>query len=130
VSSVKVDSHENQVLFDADEGNLLNHVFRLWIIVMVPAVALSLQLLYFMARDAPTSGMEAESSPDKSADQSKMLTPGKYHEFEDADQSIRLAKWLDQFRFLGLTEDSKEQEVRGVYHFLDQCKAKLGYDYI
>ena len=61
MSSTKVDFLDNQILFDVDEGNLLNHLFRLWILLMVPAVALSLQLLYFMARDAPDSEMKASS---------------------------------------------------------------------
>jgi diphthamide synthase (EF-2-diphthine--ammonia ligase) len=55
---------------------------------------------------------------------------GRYHEFEDADLAIRYAKWLDMISVTGLINNENEKEVRGIYHFLDQCKNKIGFDYI
>lgn len=131
ISAVKLDqdtTQNSQVLFEVDGGTALVSLFRIWLALMLPATILSLQLLYFMNMDAPAPDRPEES--DSPVDQIKQHSKGKFHEFEDADQSIRLGKWLDQFRFLGISGEANEQEIRGVYHFLDQCKTKLGYDYI
>ena len=119
---------EQWVLFEADEGVLIRNLYRFWVVLIVPSLALSLQLLYFMVRDAPDN--EGPEHDPSAKDSEGQQVKGQYHSFEDADQSIRFAKWLDQFASLGVIGNENEKEVRGVYHFLDQCKIKLGYDYI
>ena len=38
--------------------------------------------------------------------------------------------WMDVVSLLGIFNSNNEEEVRGIYHFLDQCRNKLGFDYI
>ena len=133
-------------VFDNKESPLFQLIFKLWLFGMIPAVVMAIYLLYLMEAPAPSTNNKTTIQDPKTGEekadysptqivgledqQSREAVNGQYHHFEDADLGIKLAKWMDMLSVTQIFHDQNEEEIRGVYHFLDQCKEKLGFDYI
>ena len=151
--STKDNNKDTFTILEDQQSSQLAVLYKIWLITIIPAVLLSLYLLYLMqvpvntqtlsqfkeqlANNAQKS-IEEEPQEDYSPQKIESLSDlqniqtaiGCYHEFEDADLGIRLAIWMDLLSNLGVFNKGNEEEIRGVYHFLDQCRIKLGFDYI